>query len=333
MLRGLVLGKFLPYHAGHAYLIRTARAEADAVTVLICSRERDPIPGATRFAWVAESHPDCRVVHVSEGVPKTLGEHPDSWTIWTDLVRHHAGPIDVLFTSASYGDELARRLSVRHVCVDPHRTAYPVSASDIRRDPIGHWRFIPPVVRPAYVHRVALLGAESTGKTTLARRLAERFDTVWVPEYGRAYCENRDALTLTSADLDAIARGQIRDEEAAARLAERVLICDTDLRTTATWSDLTVGTRSPWLARVAAEQTYSHVLLMAADVPWIADGIRVLSDQRDRHTEMLVHELRVTAQPFTWIRGSFEERYAQAVAVLERVLQSPVTPRFDSALR
>ena len=323
----------MPYHAGHAFLIRTARAQVDELTVLVCTLAGDPIPGALRFAWVVESHPDCRVVHLFENVPQAPEDHPGFWPIWTDLVPRYAGPIDVVFTSDSRGDELARHLSARHVCVDPQRTAFPVSAGDIRRDPIGHWQFIPPVVRPAYVHRVALLGTESTGKTTLARRLAETFGTVWVPEYGRAYCEHRDARTLTSDDMDAIARGQIGDEEAAARLAERVLICDTDLKTTATWSDLIAGTRSPWLRRVAAEQTYSHVLMMDDDVPWIEDGIRVLSAQRQRHTGMLVHELRAAAQPFTWIRGSFEERYTQAVAVVERVLRSPVTPRFDWPLR
>jgi len=328
MRRGLVLGKFLPYHAGHAHLIRTARSQVDVLTVLVCSIAREPIPGATRFAWVAESHPDCRVVHVAEEVPQTPDEDPEFWPIWTDLVRRHAGAIDVVFTSEDYGDELARRLGARHVCVDPTRSAYPVSGTAIRRDPLAHWDSIPPVVRPSYVHRVAILGTESTGKTTLAQQLAEAFDTTWVPEYGRAYCEGRDARELTSDDMDAIARGQILAEESAARSANRVLICDTDVRTTATWSDLILGTRSAWLSRAAAADKYSHALLLHADVPWVQDGMRVLRDERTRHTELLERELRATHQPFTRIQGPFEQRFRDGATVIDRVLRMPVRPRF-----
>ena len=327
--RGLVLGKFLPYHAGHAHLINTARAQVDDLTVLVCSTAREPIPGPTRFRWVAESHSDCRVVHVAEEVPQAPGEHPDFWPIWTDLVRRHAGDIDVVFTSEDYGDELARRLGARHVCVDRGRSAYPISGSAIRQDPLRHWDFIPPVVRASYVHRVAILGTESTGKTTLAQRLAETFDTTWVPEYGREYCEGRDALELTSDDLDAIGRGQILAEESAARSANRVLICDTDVRTTATWSDIILGTRSAWLSQAAAADEYSHALLLDADVPWVQDGMRVLRDQRARHTNLLERELHTTHQSFTRIQGPFEERFRQAAAVVERVLRMPVRPRFE----
>jgi len=327
--RGLVLGKFLPYHAGHAHLIREARSQVDVLTVLVCSNAREPIPGETRFAWVAESHPECRVVHVAEDVPQTPEEHPEFWPIWTDIVRRHAGAIDVVFTSEGYGDELARQLGARHVCVDPARTAYPVSSTAIRRDPLAHWDYIPPVVRPSYVHRVALLGTESTGKTTLAQQLAAAYCTTWVPEFGRAYCEDRDARNLTPDDFDAIGRGQIVAEESAAQSANRILICDTDVRTTATWSDIILGTRSAWLSRAAAKDEYSHVLLLDADVPWVSDGMRVLRDVRSEHTALLEHELLTTRQPFTRIRGPFEQRFRQAATVVDTVLRMPVRPRFD----
>jgi NadR type nicotinamide-nucleotide adenylyltransferase len=327
--RGLVLGKFLPYHAGHAHLIRTARAQVDELVVLVCSLESEPIPGRARLGWVSASHQDCRIVHVSEEVPQAPEEHPDFWPIWTDLIERYAGRVDVVFTSEAYGDTLATCLGARHISVDPGRLTFPVSGTAIRNDPVANWEYIPAVVRPSYAHRVALLGAESTGKTTLAIRLAERFGTTWVPEFGRAYCEQRDALELTLDDFDVIARGQIEAEDAAARLANRVLLCDTDVRTTATWSDLVRGTRSEWLARTAAVREYSHVILMADDVPWVDDGTRVLRDRRAQHTALLEAELRSSQQPFTRVGGGFEERFEQAAAVVGRVLRTPVKPRFE----
>ena len=328
MRRGLVLGKFLPYHTGHAHLIRSARAQVDELIVLVCSIMREPIPGEARFRWVMESHPDCRVIHVSDEVPQTPEEHPDFWAIWTALVARYAGAVDAVFTSEAYGDRLAECVGARHVCVDPRRLRYPVSGTAIRNDPIGKWEYLPPVVRPSYVHRVAILGAESTGKTTLAERLAKHFDTSWVPEFGRAYCEGRDVHGLTLDDFDAIARGQILAEEAAAREANRVLICDTDVRTTATWSDLIRGSRSVWLDHEAGAREYSHVLLLAADVAWVNDGTRVLENERVRHTDLLEAELRRTRQAFTRVSGSFEERFDRASTVVTSVLRAAVRPRF-----
>lgn len=329
MLRGLVLGKFLPYHAGHAHLIQTARAQVDELVVVVYSVGPSPIPGATRARWVAESHPDCRVVVVAEDLPRAPDNHREFWPIWTAAIRRYAGPVDVVFGSDAFDDRVAECLGARYVSVDPTHSTFPVTSAAIRNDPMANWEYIPPAVRPSYVHRVALLGAESTGKTTLAQRLATTFNTTWVPEFGRAYCENRDALALTLDDFDAIARGQLDDEEVYARVANRVLICDTDVRTTATWSDLVRGTRSAWLAHAAAVNMYSHVILMADDVPWVADGSRVLQNQRAEHTALLEAELVSSHQPYTRVGGGFEERYEQAADIIARVLRSPVKPRFD----
>jgi NadR type nicotinamide-nucleotide adenylyltransferase len=321
-MRGLVLGKFLPYHAGHAHLIRSARARVDELTVLVCSLAREPIDGALRHAWVAESHPDCRVVHVQDDVPQHPHEHPAFWEIWTALVARYAGRVDVVFTSESYGDELAACLGARHVCVDPTRATFPVSGTAVRHDPLANWRFLPPPVRAHFALRVAIVGAESTGKTTLAGELARRFETTWVPEFGRDYCEGRDVLALTLDDFDRIGRGQLAAEDAAARVANRLLICDTELLTTCTWSDMIAGARPEWLAEHAPRQRYAHVLLLSDDVPWIDDGTRVLAGRRREHTERLRRELTAAGLSFDELRGSYDERIAQADAIVSRLLST-----------
>jgi HTH-type transcriptional regulator, transcriptional repressor of NAD biosynthesis genes len=318
---GLVLGKFLPYHAGHAHLIRSARARVDALTVLICSIARESIPGGARYQWVRSSHPDCRVIHVSEEVPQAPEDDPAFWPIWTDLIRCYAGgDVDIVFTSESYGDELAARIGARHVCVDAARRTVPVSGTAIRNDPMGHWQYIPEVVRPYFVRRVAILGAESVGKTTLARQLAERFDTTWVSEYGRAYCEGLDASRLELPDFEAIAWGQATWEDAAAATANRVLICDTDLHTTCTWSDLIAGARPAWLTGAACARRYDLVLLLDEDVPWIDDGTRVLDARRAEHTSRLRAELEAAGRDFLLVSGDFPQRLRLAVDAVERLI-------------
>jgi NadR type nicotinamide-nucleotide adenylyltransferase len=321
-----VLGKFLPYHAGHAHLIRTARAAVDELVVLVCSVAREPIPGATRFGWVRDSHPNCHVVHVAEEVPQAPDEHDQFWPIWTDLVARHAGAIDVVFTSEDYGDELARCLGARHVCIDRERVTVQTSGSAIRADPLRHWEYIPRVVRPYFVRRVALLGTESTGKTTLAERLATRFQTVMVPEYGRPYCDTRPALTLTLPDFEAIAWGQATWEDDAALGANRVLICDTDLHTTATWSDLILDTRPAWLTAAARARRYDLILLLDHHgTPWVDDGMRVLSGRRAEHTRRLEEELDAAGRHYVMLHGDFAQRERAAERLVAELLAGSST--------
>ena len=319
MTRGLVLGKFLPYHAGHAHLIRTARAQVDELVVLVCSIEREPIPGATRFGWVRDAHPDCRVVHVAEEVPQAPEDDPGFWPIWTDLIARYAGAIDAVFTSEAYGDELGHRIGARHVCVDRSRLTIPVSGTAIRSDALRHWEHVPPEVRPYFVRRVALLGTESTGKTTLAQWLAKRFDTEMVDEFGRPYCDTRPAMTLTLPDFEAIAWAQATLEDDAASRANRVLICDTELHTTATWSDLVLGDRPAWLTAAARARRYDLVLLLDHNVPWVEDGTRVLRDRREEHTRLLREELEAAGREYVMLSGDFEQRRTEAERLVEEL--------------
>jgi HTH-type transcriptional repressor of NAD biosynthesis genes len=324
-MRGLVLGKFLPYHEGHAHLIRTARASVDELTVLVCSIAREPIPGGLRYQWVRESHPDCRVIHVSEELPQEPSEHADFWRIWSDVIARYAGNVDVVFTSEEYGDELARYLGATHVCVDRTRHTVPVSGTAIREATLRHWEHVPRVVRPHLALRVAIVGTESTGKTTLAERLAEKFGTVWVPEFGREYCLDRDARLLTQTDFESIAWAQAVAEEEYAARCSGVLICDTELHTTCTWSELIIGSCPSWIRAAATARRYDLILFLGHDSPWVNDGTRVLELRRVEHTRLLESALRTAGRTWTTLTGSFAEREAAAIRAVAALAESVTT--------
>ncbi|MGZ8360309.1 MAG: adenylyltransferase/cytidyltransferase family protein, partial [Allosphingosinicella sp.] len=100
MSRGFVLGKFMPPHAGHVFLVETARTLVDELTILVCWLPDDPIPGEARLAWMRELFPHCRVVGHGALVPQAPDEHPDFWPIWRRIVREaHPEPIDTVFAS------------------------------------------------------------------------------------------------------------------------------------------------------------------------------------------------------------------------------------------
>src|SRR5262249_55443007 len=156
---------------------------------------------------------------------------------------------DVVFTSERYGDPWAQAMGCDHVLVDRRRRTVPISGTRIRHDPLANLGFLRGGARGHYVKRVALLGAESTGKTTLARALAARYETLWNPEVGHMYTwfreDGADWDTWRSAEFTLIARLQNWYEDFLAGYANRILFCDTTAWTTGLFHKVYFGERSP----------------------------------------------------------------------------------------
>jgi len=317
---GMVLGKFLPPHAGHRYLVDFALEHVDALTVLVCTLDREPIPGDLRFAWMREICPGARVVHVTEDLPQEPSEHSAFWEIWKGVVRRFfpEGP-DRVFASEDYGATLAEVLGAEYAPVDPDRTLFPVSGTAIRRDPLGNWPFIPPCVRPYYAKRVCVFGPESTGKTTLTKDLAAHYGTVWVPEYARPLLDPKEGR-CDFEDIEKIARGQAASEDALARRANRLLFCDTDHLTTTIWSEVLFGSCPAWIREEARRRSYDLTLLLDVDVPWVDDCQRYLPHEREAFLDRCRRALEAADRPHTLVSGSWEERFRSACNAVDRML-------------
>lgn len=327
MTTGMLLGKFLPPHLGHVFLGEFAARYADRLTVVVCSLNREPIPGEVRFRWMRELFPFENVVHLTDELPQEPAEHPDFWNLWrTALQRVLPTKPDFVFASEQYGWRLAEELGACFVPVNIARDAVPVSGTAIRTDPATNWPFIPRCVRPYFVKRVCVFGPESTGKTTLCRKLADHFRTAWVPEYARTLLEARVG-EVRFEDMEMIVRGQIASEEALARNANRVLFTDTDPLATLIWSDVLFG-RISEVVNAAATRAADLYLLCAPDVPWVADAVRYLPDGGRAFFERCERELRARGRNYVVIRGSWEERFAAAVAEVGRISrQAAMTQR------
>ena len=316
MTRGFLLGKFMPPHAGHVALVETAQALVDELTVLVCWLPDDPIPGPLRLAWMRELFPKARVVGHGAIAPQTPEQDPDFWPIWRAIVSAaHPEPIDQLFASEQYGARLAQEVGARFAVIDPSRSGVPISASAIRADPAGNWRYLPPPVRPYYAKTICLHGPESTGKTTLAPLLARHFDTLFVPEYGRTYCEEY-GLSLTMDDLVTIGRTHAAMTRALLRQCNQRLILDTDPMMTAAWADMLFETRDPWFD--AFQDTADLYLLLDIDLPWIDDGTRFFGDddRRRRFFELSRTELDRRGLNYRIIGGPPEKRFARALEAI-----------------
>ena len=168
---------------------------------------------------------------------------------------------------------------------------------------------------------ISLTGPESAGKSTLAAQLAAHYGTAWVPEFARAYLEQQGP-NYTLADLDAIARGQLAAEDAAASQATRLLVCDTDLLVLKIWAENAFGTCPAGVLAALAQPRYALTLLLAPDLPWAPDPLREHPDpaQRWHFYNLYRAELVSRKWPFAEIGGPPAQRLAQALAAVEAVL-------------
>jgi NadR type nicotinamide-nucleotide adenylyltransferase len=167
------------------------------------------------------------------------------------------------------------------------------------------------------VARVAILGAESSGKSTLAAALAIRYDTIWVPEYLREFVDTERRVPFEH-DQAGIARIQRAHEDAAAGHARAFLFCDTTPFMTAVYSQVYWGRVDAQLAALDAAHDYALTLVTAADGPWIPDGLqRDSAAVRLRVHQVVIDRLERRAIPYTLVEGSLERRMARAAQALD----------------
>ena len=169
------------------------------------------------------------------------------------------------------------------------------------------------------VKKVAVIGPECTGKSELSQFLASYFNTVWVPEFARDYIDGL-SRPYQENDLALIARGQLDLEDECAAIANKVLICDTNLYVIKIWSEFKFGKTDPEILKQIQIRKYDLYLLTYIDLPWIADGQREHPAQQKELYNMYHREMQGQYVPFKEIRGSRPERRKSAIRAIEKLL-------------
>lgn len=320
MVKGFVFGKFLPFHKGHEAMIRFALLHCDALTVLICSSDRELINGLTRKQWIETTiGPELPVMVLVYDYEETLLPNSSvssrdiskAWAnVFTALLPDHS----ILVTSEPYGDYLAEYMNITHIPFDKLRHTYPVSSSEVNTSLTTYWSYLPDSVKPHFIRKVVILGTESTGKSTLAKDLADHFPATLITEAGRDLISDSNDFTID--DLYKVAAHHAQRIGDGATGDSALMVIDTDIHITQSYArhifrqELNIP---PSIYELNKADLY---LYLNNDVAFVQDGTRLDEEERNRLDQSHRDTLAKYGIPFHEISGNWQQRFDKAVTLV-----------------
>ena len=332
MTKAFVLMTAMPPTKGHLNLIRFAASlPVSQVTVLVCTQPFEP------YAWERANAVEqaCRTLNFADGSTMLTVKHlnreleqdsrtPGFWPMWDSIMREHgfkAG--DLCVSSEGYGATLAGRLQGHFVPYDPARELYFTKATNIREHMVDYFDDILPEFQPYLTTRVTIFGAESTGKTTLSKELAEVVNGHWIYEWARPFLE-LTGKPINASTMGEIWRGQNATQKHAGMFRDKpFIIQDTDLFSTIGYWDqkhwrepLGMSPENLWDDAYA---TKSDLYLMTSEynVPFEPDPLRYGVDHRESGDDYWEDLLVKMGLPYCILdHNSYENRLAQAKSLV-----------------
>jgi len=325
---GLSLGKFAPLHKGHQLVIETALAEMDKVSVIIYDApDVTTIPLNIRARWIRRLYPNVNVIEAWDG-PTAVGNTPEIQRSHEQYIieRLKVSGITHFYSSEFYGQPMSIALGAINRLVDPSRKTVPISGTQIRQNLFLGREFISPLVYQDLIINIVFLGAPSTGKTTIARRMAEEYQTVWMPEYGREYWEKRQIQRRLSLEqLVEIAEGHLERENELLYQANQYLFTDTNAITTFMFSLSYHQRVHSWghkhrLVELAqqAQSRYDLIFLCDTDIPYEDTWDRSGEVNRQIFQKQILGDLLDRKIPFILLRGDLATRIAKVKNILSQ---------------
>lgn len=354
---GLAVGKFYPLHKGHLHLINTMIENSYRSTVIVMASSFESISLEDRVRWVKESI-------TSKGHVEVIGIIDDAPVDYTSdsawdshvalmvnaLLVHRIPARDYLYSSEKYGDRLALSFPepMVHINVDEKRRVVPISGTKVRPDLNSNWKYLPDSVRNDLSVKIAVVGAESTGTTTLAEGLRDhyssRFSGIYpVKEYGREYTYmlyNDLESVRSSSGLETSVSDIVWTEDDfrniynrqgglqnIANLVSPLAIYDTDQLATLHWYRYYTG--SNFGLSGVKEQLVPDIYLITSDVgiPYEDDGWRDNDyEARRRMTENFMLDLTRRGLPWVLISGnSRSDRLEMSTKVIDAIINKKHT--------
>ena len=356
MSAALVIGKFYPPHRGHVRLLEFALVHREIVVVLCAGSTTDSLPPESRLDALFEDAKSAGIDSTQLIGRAAYDETPfdtDDPSVWASHVKVFEAmleglpSVDIVVTSEGYGEELASRMGLIHVDFDSHRKLVPLSSTEIRENPLDHWDALGPGTKRMLAARVVILGAESTGTTTISERLTDalhRRGQPWslvrmVKEYGRELTEQKQrAVEGTTGRAPLSVQWDVNDfkhvsvqqhemEEAAAASGGPVVVCDTDALATTVWERRYLGDSYAELDPTTLGMGDVYLLTHHEGVPFVQDGTRDGEHVRASMTQQFASLLVQHQRPFAVLTGTLEDRLNLALRITDQTVARKVSFR------
>lgn len=305
---GVFFGTLAPMHVGHQAEIYKAAALNDGVVVIASGYTNDRgyqigLSVEKRFRYLREAFSDETDIKVDYINEDNIPMMPDGWDEWTriivETVKRNIVNKDATITfytgEKDYKNQLETRLpkngQFKVSLMD--RTVLKISATDIRKDPIGNWDYINRVFRRHFAKKVTVMGSASTGKSTLVRRLARTSNSPFSEEYAREYQEKSNVSDeeLVVKDYIRLIQGQYdaNSREINSPANNGLTIFDTDAMVTKVYADMWLNDvdnaqLKPLFDNTIGEELIDLILLIPPVTPYVDDGFRnmITSDNDSR---------------------------------------------------
>lgn len=311
----------MPLHNGHLALIDFASRQCEELVILLCYTNKDPIAGSLREEWLKKSI--VKITNASiisyqydEGfLPNTSVSSKEVSLQWSKVIKDIVSDIDTIFSSELYGDYLAEFLGVKHITFDFKRNAFPVSASAIITNPLQSWNFIASIAKPYFLKKIVLLGTESTGKSTLAEKLAGYFNAGHVPEMAREVLEKTE--DCRPEHLTQIAELHAKEILKRTENTDRLLFIDTDINITKSYSKYLFNETlhvPEWVEKANEAHLY---LFLEADCEFVQDGTRLPDKERKKLSLFHKEQLKESGIAYFSISGNWDGRFEQAIIIIK----------------
>lgn len=342
---GVIFGKFYPLHTGHIYMIQRAISQVNELHIIMgCDQQRDrqlfensamctQPTVSDRLRWLLQTFKYQKNIHIHALDESGIAPYPHGWLEWSKLVNWLFKENDIkptyIYSSEPQDAPLYKRLlNTDTILIDPDRSFMNISATKIRQAPMEYWEYIPTEVKPFFVRTVAILGGESSGKSTLVNKLANVFNTTSAWEFGRDYVFSHlggDEMALQYADYDKIALGHAQYIDFAVKHANKVAFIDTDFVTTQAFCKKYEGREHPFVQAMIEAYHFDLVILLENNTPWVADGLRSLgsSGQRKKFQSLLERMLHKNKIDFIRVQSEdYETRFLRCIELTQKLLSS-----------
>lgn len=237
---GFILGKFYPLHIGHLSLIefgleQIKNGTIDKLIVLVDNHHSYKISLKDRVSCLKEEFPLIEVRGIEEFTLQEPHESPNFWNYWNKIIKENIPEkISLIIGSMPYIKTLANNLGIKYLLFDEYRDGINFSATQFRNEPKENWSFLSPSSKKLLCKKIAILGAESSGKSTLCKNLSNHYQTNYTPEFARTFIENR-GRKLSKEDFLEVQKQHYSHHQSLIKFSNYTHFLDTEAITTRLW--------------------------------------------------------------------------------------------------